>query len=53
MYEPKWPCLLMYMSHEIDVGTVVVWVELPVQRRLYPIFMSGVRLPDIHDYSAS
>ena len=21
MYGPKWPCLLMYMSHEIDVGT--------------------------------
>ena len=20
MYEPKWPCLLMYVSHEIDVG---------------------------------
>ena len=26
-------------------------VELPVQRRLCPIFMSGVGLPDIHDYS--
>ena len=26
-------------------------VELPVQRRLCPIFMSGVRLPDIHEYS--
>ena len=26
-------------------------VELPVQRRLYPIFMSGVGLPDIHEYS--
>ena len=21
MYGPKWPCLLMYMSHEIDAGT--------------------------------
>ena len=30
---------------------VVVWVELPVQRKLCPIFMSGVGLPDIHDYS--
>ena len=28
------------------------WVELPVQRRLCPIFMSGVGLPDIHEYSA-
>ena len=31
----------------------VLWVELPVQRRLYPIFVSGVGLPDIHEYSAS
>ena len=30
----------------------VPWVELPVQRRLCPIFMSGVGLPDIHEYSA-
>ena len=29
----------------------VPWVELPLQRRLCPIFMSGVGLPDIHDYS--
>ena len=29
-----------------------IWVELPVQRRLYPIFVSGVGLPDIHEYSA-
>ena len=30
----------------------VPWVELPVQGRLYPIFVSGVGLPDIHEYSA-
>ena len=30
----------------------VPWVELPVQRRLCPIFMSGVGLPDIREYSA-
>ena len=30
----------------------VPWVELPVQRRLCLIFMSGVGLPDIHNYSA-
>ena len=30
----------------------VPWVELPVQRRLCRIFMSGVGLPDIHEYSA-
>ena len=29
------------------LGQVVFWVELPVQRRLCPIFMSGVGLPDI------
>ena len=52
MYGPKWPFLLMYMSQDIDVGTSCIWVELPVQRRLCPIFMSGVGLPDIHDYSA-
>ena len=30
----------------------VPWVELPVQRRLCPIFVSGAGLPDIHEYSA-
>ena len=34
------------------LGQVVFWVELPVQRRLCPIFVSGVGLPDIHKYSA-
>ena len=34
------------------VGTSFVpWVELPIQRRLCPIFMSGVGLPDIHEHS--
>ena len=37
----------------VIVGTgYVLWVELPVQRRLCPIFVSGVELPDIHEYSA-
>ena len=40
-------CLLMLM-----LGQVVFWVELPVQRRLCPIFVNSVRLPDIHKYSA-
>ena len=31
---------------------VVFWVELPVQRRLCPIFKSGVGLPNINEYSA-
>ena len=30
----------------------VLWVELLVQRRLCLIFMRGVGLPDIHEYSA-
>ena len=34
------------------LGQVVSWVELPVQMRLCQIFMSGVELPDIHEYSA-
>ena len=29
----------------------VPWVELPVQRRLCPIFVSSVGLPDINEYS--
>ena len=29
-----------------------VWVELPVQRRLCPIFVKNVGSPDIHEYSA-
>ena len=30
----------------------VPWVELPVQRRFCPIFVSSVGLPDIHEYYA-
>ena len=32
---------------------VLYWVELPVQRRLCPIFVKNVGSPDIHEYSAS
>ena len=35
----------MYISSNVDVGTGGSWVELPVQRRLCPIFISGVGLP--------
>ena len=42
------PCVVI-----VIVGTgFVPWVELPVQRKLCPIFMRGVGLPDIHEYSA-
>ena len=40
-------CLMILM-----LGQIVFWVELPTQRRLCPIFVSGVGLPDIHKYSA-
>ena len=58
MHGPKWPFLLIFIDMWTrcgrceNLGQVVLWVELPVQRRLCPIFMSGVGLPDIHDYSA-
>ena len=39
-------------THVIDVGTgYVFWVELLVQRRPCPIFMSRVGLSDIYEYS--
>ena len=31
---------------------VCIWVELPVQRRICPIFVKNVRSPDIHEYFA-
>ena len=58
MYGPKW---LFYSFLSVcgpgvvgvnDRTSCVSWVELPVQRRLCPIFMSGVELPDIHEYFA-
>ena len=42
--DPMWSLLI--------VGTgFVPWVELPVQKRLCLIFVSGVRLLNIHEYS--
>ena len=37
--------LLEYYSH----FRCFIWVELPVQRRLYPIFVRNVGSPDIHE----
>ena len=34
------------------LGQVCIWVELPVQRRLCPIFVNNVGLPDVHEYFA-
>ena len=56
MQGPKWPLFYLHVNPMwslLIVGTSVVpWVELPIQRRLFPIFVSGVGLPDIHEYSA-
>ena len=41
------PCVVIVNC----LGQVVFWVELLVQRRLCSIFVSGVELPDIHEYS--
>ena len=56
MQGPKWP---LFYSHVDPVWSLLIigtsfvpWVELSVQRRLYPIFVSGVGLLDIHEYSA-
>ena len=55
MQGPKWS---LFYSHVNPVWSLkivetgfVPWVELLVQRRLCSIFMSGVGLPDIHEYS--
>ena len=46
---PFYSCLRLLM---LMIGTDGSWVELPVQGRLCPIFMSRVGLPDIHEYFA-
>ena len=48
MQGTKWPFLLIFIHIWTLCGhwdRFVPWVELPVQRRLYPIFVSGVGLP--------
>ena len=56
MQGPKWPIILLTCGPSVVIvnylGHVVFWVELLVQRKLCPIFVSGVRLPDVHEYSA-
>ena len=47
---PFYSCIYLLM---LMFGTGGSWVELPVQGRLYPIFVSRVGLHDIHEYSAS
>ena len=38
MYGPKWPYLLMYMSHEIDVGTDCSLGRAPRTKETLPDF---------------
>ena len=42
------PCVVIVIVWD----SFLPWVELPVQRRLCPISVNGVGLPDIHKYSA-
>ena len=41
-------CYIGLLGHVIY--RLCIWVELPVQRRLCPIFVREVRSPDIHEY---
>ena len=56
MQGPKWPLFYSCLDPVWSlcmVGTgYVLWVELPVQRRLCLIFVNNVGLLDIHEYSA-
>ena len=49
MQGPKWPLFYSHLDHVwslLIIGTsFVLWVELLVQRILYPIFVSGVGSP--------
>ena len=55
VYGPKWP-FYSYCEYIGLFGTGIcrycIWVELPIQRRLCPIFVKNVGSPDIHEYSA-
>ena len=56
MQGPQWPIILLPCGPGVVIvnclGQVVSWVELPVQKRLCPIFVSSVGLPDFHENSA-
>ena len=42
---------MVYSWDYLDcLGQVCIWVELPIQRRLCPIFVRDVESPDIHEY---
>ena len=53
-YGPKWPfysCCDYIGLLGTGICRFCIWVELPVQRRLCPIFVRNVGSPDIHEYS--
>ena len=55
VYGPKWPfysCSDYIALFGTGIFRFCIWVELPVQRRLYPIFVKNVGSHDIHEYSA-
>ena len=56
MKGPKWPLFYSHLDPMWSLCMVrtdyVLWVELSIQGRLGPIFVSRVRLPNIHEYSA-
>ena len=55
MQGPKWSLFYSHLDHVWSLCAVCdrfcIWVKLLIQRRLCPIFVSGVGLPDIHEYS--
>ena len=54
VYGPKWPfysCWDYIALFGTGICRFCIWVELPVQMRLCPIFVKNVRSPDIHGYS--
>ena len=44
MYGPKWSCLLMYMSHEIGVGTGCSLGRAPRTKETLPDFHEWCRV---------
>ena len=43
---------LLYWMFGTGLCRFCIWVELPIQRRLFLIFVKNVGSPDIHEYSA-
>ena len=58
MYIDEYDCMgpsdrfysCIYIMMLFGIG-YVLWVELPVQKRLFSIFINSIKLFDIHEYS--